>query len=282
LKYAVAYILSTSILLFVQGAFAQELHVGDISGPNITHVSLDDTLKLYPGGTVAYALDIDQDDEPDIRFTIRHAIGGMSTHIWQMAESLNTVEFACDTSDINADTLIYMSLINHGLNWIIRSGGVRLYEEFYSQAPPPWGPPSYKKGLFRKADHYLGFRKLSYNDTIYGWINIDASVSRLVFHDFAVFRTSYGLKEIEKSGKINIYPNPTSDILYIELPGHEARDTKLEIINISGEVLKSFAPQDLSHRGETISIDMSDFPAGLYFIKYESVERTITGKLIRR
>jgi hypothetical protein len=261
--------------------FAQELHVGDTSGPNITHVDLNDTLKLYPGGTVAYALDIDQDDEPDIRFTIRHAIGGMSTHIWQMAESLNTVEFVCDTSDFNADTLIYMSLINEGLNWISPSGGVRLYEEFYSQAPPPWGPPSYKKGLFRHTDHYLGFRKLSYNDTIYGWINIDASVSQLIFIDFAILRTAYGVQEIEKSGKINVYPNPTSGILHIELPNYETMNTKLELINSSGVVMIRLTPIDLVQQGCNVSLNISNLPPGLYILKYSTNELISIQKIFK-
>lgn len=281
MKRVTVYIFTASFLLFAQAVVAQEFHVGDISGSNVTHIILDDTMQLYLGGTVAYELDIDQDEIPDIRFTIRHAIGGMATHIWQMAESLNSVKFSCDTSDFNADTLIYMSLIDEELNWISRSGGVRLYEEFYSQAPPPWGPPSYKKGLFRNTDQYLGFCKLSYNDTIYGWINIDASVSQLIFNEFAILRTSYGLQDNDESCRISIYPNPTTGILHVELSRHETRDTKLEIINSSGIVMVRLTQRDFLQQDNTVSININNLPPGLYIIKYATNTITSIQKIIK-
>jgi len=282
MKNALVNILSASVLLFAQVVFAQEFYVGDTSGLNITHVSLDDTLKLYPGGTVAYALDIDQDEEPDIRFTIKHVVSAISSHVWQIVESLNSVEFACDTSDFNADTLIYMSLLNNELNWISRSGGVRLYEEFSSQAPPPWGPPSYKKGLFRNADQYIGFRKISNIDTLYGWINMDCAITDLIFKDYATYRNAFDIADLAKSEQISIYPNPCNGILHLKFSGIAARDTKVDIINTSGLVIKSFALKDMSGRRNSFFINLGDIPAGLYLLKYETNGKTVVSKVIRQ
>jgi hypothetical protein len=281
-KHFSAYILMASLFLFAKVGFAQEFHVGDTSGFNTTHVILDDTLKLFLNGTVAYELDIDQDDEQDIRFTIKIVIGALSVHMWQMVESLNSIEFACDTSNFNADTLIYMSVINNDLNWISRSGGLRLYEEFSSQAPPPWGPPSYKKGLFRNADQYLGFRKISNVDTLYGWINLDCSVTDLIFKDYAINSNTFDITDLTKSQQISIYPNPCTGILHLEFSGIAAQDIKVNIINGSGVVIKSFTYTDGFGGSDSFLINLGDIPAGLYLLKYEMNGKTVVRKVIKQ
>ena len=67
----------------------------------------------------------------------------------------------------------------------------------------------------------------------------------------------------------NIYPNPTNGILHIE--GSEM--SNIMILNVLGQEIKTVA----TNSDETVEIDCSDLPNGVYFVK-------ISGKsnIIRR
>ncbi len=74
-------------------------------------------------------------------------------------------------------------------------------------------------------------------------------------------------------GKVKYYPNPTSDILNIEITG----DMKeMFLADISGKILQKF---DIKNK-KKFNISLSKFPAGIYFIQYQNGERWQTGKVI--
>ena len=64
-----------------------------------------------------------------------------------------------------------------------------------------------------------------------------------------------------------IYPNPTTGILNVRGYGIES----IEIIDFTGRSLKYFG---------TLTIDLSDHPKGIYFVKIRTIESVITRKII--
>ena len=74
--------------------------------------------------------------------------------------------------------------------------------------------------------------------------------------------------------KIKIYPNPTTDRLFINT---NLNDYKINIYNTLGEKIY----QSINH-SENSSLDLSSFPLGFYIIELNSSNKTTTFKLIKK
>jgi len=86
---------------------------------------------------------------------------------------------------------------------------------------------------------------------------------------------SVGIAENNSSTKINIYPNPASDKIYLE---NAERIVKLIFFNLNCQLIKQV-------KYEKGSIDISDLSSGFYFLKvYDSTESSAakTFKLIKQ
>lgn len=86
---------------------------------------------------------------------------------------------------------------------------------------------------------------------------------------------SVGIKENYKENNLNIYPNPTSKIINIDLKILNEKNMKIQILNLLGEVLIEETPN--SH---SISINIQNFTSGLYFLKVISDGNVIETKKI--
>lgn len=71
--------------------------------------------------------------------------------------------------------------------------------------------------------------------------------------------------------KISIYPNPANDILNINY----VKDAQINIVNNIGQVVYQIENADTYN-----SIDISNFPAGTYFVKVTKNNTTLTNKLV--
>jgi hypothetical protein len=70
---------------------------------------------------------------------------------------------------------------------------------------------------------------------------------------------------------INIYPNPTSDYVYIDLNQDIER---ISIVNQSGQVLRSVGVAEKKY-----TFDLNEFSSGIYFIIIETIDGSITKKI---
>jgi len=76
-------------------------------------------------------------------------------------------------------------------------------------------------------------------------------------------------------GKVKYYPNPTFDILNIEITG---KMEEMFLADVSGKILRRF---DIKNQN-IFQINLDQFPAGIYFIQYQNGESWKTGKIIKR
>ncbi|PLX23500.1 MAG: hypothetical protein C0597_00930, partial [Marinilabiliales bacterium] len=83
--------------------------------------------------------------------------------------------------------------------------------------------------------------------------------SNIITLDFNV-----GVINISNSDKIKLYPNPTSDRLFIEID-FDYEDLKMEIISISGQLILNKEIE--SHGNSKEEVDLSEYPKGIYFIR---------------
>ena len=93
----------------------------------------------------------------------------------------------------------------------------------------------------------------------------------------------YSLNVVPEAEKINIiknfnifvYPNPVKDILFIE--NQSLKIKKIDLYNISGKVVKT-----ASENFAKTSFDMKNLPSGLYLLRIETKNKTITRKIIKK
>jgi photosystem II stability/assembly factor-like uncharacterized protein len=85
----------------------------------------------------------------------------------------------------------------------------------------------------------------------------------------------YKVVDNDKSGLLSLFPNPTTGFLTIGNLPDDLRS--ISIVNVFGErVMEILKPQ-----GSELTMDLSKFPAAVYFVKFSSANGSITRKVIR-
>lgn len=79
------------------------------------------------------------------------------------------------------------------------------------------------------------------------------------------------------TGAHEVYPNPAADYIYIKIP---ASCQSIQIINLQGKILKEkeFTATD----AETIRLDISDLPQGVYLMKRSDDTGAVTKRFMKR
>jgi len=88
-----------------------------------------------------------------------------------------------------------------------------------------------------------------------------------------------GLREVEESIKISLYPNPTQNNAKLQLSGIN-KEVKLIIIDVQGRIAKT---QILKPNNNTINtlIDLTQLPKGIYYIKLQNDSFNTTKKIVK-
>ena len=80
-----------------------------------------------------------------------------------------------------------------------------------------------------------------------------------------------GMDEPQQLSKVEVYPNPTSDVVNIHA-GSEIK--KVSVYNNRGQLVYETAAHARHYR-----ISTSGFESGIYFIRIETAKETITSKV---
>jgi hypothetical protein len=79
----------------------------------------------------------------------------------------------------------------------------------------------------------------------------------------------------KESNTIDIYPNPSDDIINIEIG--ETHNATIEIYSVGGRHLYSKVTDS-----KTEQIDLSDYTKGIYLVKFKQVDRIYIEKVVVR
>ncbi len=82
-----------------------------------------------------------------------------------------------------------------------------------------------------------------------------------------------------ESMNLNIYPNPSSDVLNIAFTAENASETKVSLISNTGQVVYA-SNGSISAGQNNISVDVENIPAGIYFMKIETDRGSYTKPVI--
>jgi hypothetical protein len=77
-----------------------------------------------------------------------------------------------------------------------------------------------------------------------------------------------------------IFPNPVADIVKVAFPlRNQGRDVSIELFDMKGQVLQRIVSQSIT--SETIPLDLSHLPDGVYVLKVVDGSQIITKKLVK-
>lgn len=74
---------------------------------------------------------------------------------------------------------------------------------------------------------------------------------------------------------INLRPNPTQGLLYVDVEGIDMNNATIEVFNLMGELIESASLVSGSY-----SVDLAEQPAGMYVVKVNTAEGSIAKKVV--
>jgi len=87
-----------------------------------------------------------------------------------------------------------------------------------------------------------------------------------------------GIGTIGSESSVNLYPNPTSGVLNIELTGVKGQNIELNVLNVQGKVLKQERLSNLADEHNE-QLDLSGMAKGLYFVELKNDEGSVVQRV---
>jgi hypothetical protein len=87
------------------------------------------------------------------------------------------------------------------------------------------------------------------------------------------FASCSGVFEAKENSILKAYPNPTTGEITVEFPADFELE-KLEVLDIQGRMIRTFPVAGSSKESKLMTIDLSDEPEGVYFLR-AARDRTI-------
>lgn len=84
--------------------------------------------------------------------------------------------------------------------------------------------------------------------------------------------TATGIETPANNVKVNLYPNPVTDVLHLEFSAATTKENTLEIYNAIGQRL---ARKIFSRSERTVTLSTEEFSNGIYFLRVEEHGRTV-------
>ena len=80
--------------------------------------------------------------------------------------------------------------------------------------------------------------------------------------------TDVSVKETIANMEWSIYPNPTSNVFFVDVKFLESQDFTISIVNTLGQTIKEM--KQTQSNGSKIRVDLSDKTTGVYFVTIKS------------
>ncbi len=271
-----------TVMLFSASANAQIVY---------TDVNPDVTYNTNGG---VYALDLNNDGITDFNITFTTSTINAGTNRYIRITPLGANKVGNDLSYPYPSALSLNTLIDSSSFTWLGTANQHLISRIRFQ-PPQGGAPVWQfRGNWNGASNkYIPLQLDLSSQKYYGWARLDAAANAISFtvKDYAYNTvpnqsilagqtTTTGINENSFASAINIFPNPATDKLTINLGGNNEK-IEVTIADITGKIIyKTVGTNPDSYRDEKIEVNTSDFAAGIYVVQIQSAEFTAMKKLI--
>jgi hypothetical protein len=122
-----------------------------------------------------------------------------------------------------------------------------------------------------------------YRDTMYlggafSAVNGDSSIHRItkqLIYEIDVCGNTTGIHEEASTNALNIYPNPASNTLSINLPENTS---ELRIYNYAGQLVEQTM---LSNKEQIIQLNVASYPSGIYLLQAQGQQDVHVKKFVK-
>lgn len=96
---------------------------------------------------------------------------------------------------------------------------------------------------------------------------------------YPIVQSTLDVYEYQASGTLDVFPNPTNGKLIIDLSEQSNQNLKLEVFNTTGNCVLD---QAIKKEENSISLDISDFPAGVYMVRLIDGQKFYSQKILKK
>lgn len=114
------------------------------------------------------------------------------------------------------------------------------------------------------------------------WYPISSSDSwgiNIALAIFPIVQYMLDVDEYNVDNKLHIFPNPSNGQFTIDLSKLSNSDINLEIINSSGNCILN---QSIKKKEVSVSIDITDFPVGIYWVRLSDGQKSYSQKILKK
>ena len=188
-----------------------------------------------------------------------------------------TFDLACGLRDTTADKLAVAYSFNCGQTWTVR---------YTRQGIPLQTTSGFITGNFIPTANQWRTETVSFGNTINNKSNVrfrfeftHESANNIYIDNINLNGTVSGINEINAaSADMNIYPNPSKGITYVDFSMAAAGDVKIDVLDMEGRLISTF--NDFLPEGDHQYTMNNDLASGVYFVRLSFGNNSITKKAI--
>jgi len=203
----------------------------------------------------------------NVTFNAPYLVNNVDLAVQPENENIILNSFLKVQDDDNPSDEIIYTLVTVPANGVIRKNNVALnIGESFSQKDIDMGSMSYKNidGSVEN-DHFSFIAK----DDNGGWL--EKTIFNVIIDEDAPNATV----ELDELSKVNVFPNPTADLIHIDFRAIELGSYHIELLDLNQRVV--YSKNDISE--ELYSMSTEDMLPGIYFIKINKEEMTTFVKI---
>lgn len=87
--------------------------------------------------------------------------------------------------------------------------------------------------------------------------------------------------EVQNDLKVKVFPNPTNDVLNINVLGAEDAEVDIQILSVEGRLMYKGVSKIFGAREAVIPLSTTNYPAGIYFAKISTGKKIVIEKIIK-
>lgn len=96
---------------------------------------------------------------------------------------------------------------------------------------------------------------------------------------YPIVQNTLNVNENQALGTLDVFPNPSNGKYIIDLSKQSNQNIKLEVFNTAGNCVLD---QSIEKWENSISFDISDFPAGIYMVRLIDGQKTYSQKILKK
>ncbi|MCH2022502.1 MAG: right-handed parallel beta-helix repeat-containing protein [Saprospiraceae bacterium] len=124
-------------------------------------------------------------------------------------------------------------------------------------------------------DDITGLTAGSYSVTV---TDLSTGCQQISSNIIVVYQIPDFVNDIQSLNAFELFPNPTTGQVWVNMTLSEMTSVQLDILNITGQVVQSFATQEAIE--QNYSIDMGEYPSGVYLARFVIGTEVLTTKII--